>query len=92
MPRLRLSIDGQARQVQGVRRAAEAIRRVPLGSLKLVGYGSRSLASARTLVLIFPLFVAVALAFIADIDSPRHGMIRVHPQNLISLAASLRVS
>jgi hypothetical protein len=55
----------------------------------LLGYGSRSFARASRLLLIFPLFIAVALAFVADIDSPRHGVIRVHPQNLISLAGSL---
>jgi len=27
---------------------------------------------------------------IADVDAPRHGLIRVHPQNLHSLAESLR--
>ena len=36
--------------------------------------------------------IGIAFAFIADIDSPRHGIIRVHPQNLISLAGSLPVS
>jgi len=55
----------------------------------LVGYGSRSLAKAVHLGTIFPLFIAVALAFVADIASPRHGMIRVQPQNLQALAASL---
>jgi hypothetical protein len=55
----------------------------------LLGYGSRSFARASRLLLIFPLFIAVALAFVADIDSPRHGVIRVVPQNLISLAGSL---
>jgi hypothetical protein len=55
----------------------------------LVGYGSRSLAKAVHLGGIFPLFIAVSLALIADIASPRHGMVRVAPQNLMSLAASL---
>ncbi len=55
----------------------------------LVGYGSRSASTASRLLYIFPLFISVALAFIGDIDSPRHGVIRVQPQNLISLAASL---
>lgn len=58
----------------------------------LVGYGSRSFVTATRLLLVFPLFIAVALAFIADIDSPRHGIIRVVPQNLISLAGSLPAS
>lgn len=55
----------------------------------LVGYGSRSAIAARRLLFIFPVFIAIALAFIADIDAPRHGVIRVSPQNLKSLASSL---
>jgi hypothetical protein len=38
---------------------------------------------------ILPLIVSVAFALIADIDAPRHGIILVRPQNLISLADSL---
>ena len=30
------------------------------------------------------------IMFIADLDAPRHGIIRVRPQNLDSLAESLR--
>ncbi len=55
----------------------------------LIGYGSRGRTAARLLP-ILPLVVSVALLLIADIDSPRHGIIRVQPQNLISLAESLR--
>jgi protein-S-isoprenylcysteine O-methyltransferase Ste14 len=40
-------------------------------------------------VLILPIFLSIALFLIADIDSPRRGIIRVHPQNLESLAESL---
>jgi hypothetical protein len=36
-----------------------------------------------------PLIVATSLFFIADIDSPRAGVIRVIPQNLLSLVDSL---
>jgi len=42
------------------------------------------------LLLILPLVVAIAFILIADIDSPRGGVIRVNPQNLVSLAESLR--
>jgi hypothetical protein len=38
---------------------------------------------------IMPIIIAVAFLLIADIDSPRRGIITVHPQNLISLADSL---
>lgn len=56
----------------------------------LVGLGAKNAKAMPTLLLIMPLFVAIAFAFIADIDSPRGGMIRVVPQNLISLADSIR--
>lgn len=55
----------------------------------LVGYGSRSRATERRLLFIFPAFIGIAFAFVADIDAPRHGIIRVSPQNLMSLASSL---
>ena len=38
---------------------------------------------------IMPIVIAVAFLLMADIDSPRRGVITVHPQNLISLADSL---
>jgi hypothetical protein len=55
----------------------------------LVGYGARSIVTANRLLIIFPVFIAIAFGFIADIDSPRHGIIRVSPQNLLSLDSSL---
>jgi hypothetical protein len=36
-----------------------------------------------------PLIVSLSFMLIADIDSPRNGIIRVAPQNLISVAQSL---
>ena len=36
-----------------------------------------------------PFLVSVAFFLIAEIDSPRTGVIRVLPQNLISLSQSL---
>jgi len=41
-------------------------------------------------LLVMPLVVAVSFFLVADIDSPRGGVIRVVPQNLVSLADSLR--
>jgi hypothetical protein len=54
----------------------------------LLGYG----AHARALVLsvILPLAVAVSFLLIADIDSPRGGIIRIQPKNLQALAASFK--
>jgi hypothetical protein len=38
---------------------------------------------------VMPVIIAVAFLLLADIDSPRWGIIKVHPQNLISLLDSL---
>jgi hypothetical protein len=56
----------------------------------MVGYGVKSRQSARRLLFVFPLFISVAVMFIADIDAPRRGIIRVVPQNLVSLQQSLQ--
>jgi hypothetical protein len=56
----------------------------------LFGYGERKIKGAGKLLAIQPLVLSIAFAFIADIDSPRAGLILVQPQNLESLAASLR--
>ena len=40
-------------------------------------------------LLVLPLIVAISFLLIADIDSPRGGIIRVTPQNLESLAGSM---
>jgi hypothetical protein len=41
-------------------------------------------------LLILPIVLSISLFLIADIDSPRMGLIRVRPLNLDSLAESLR--
>ncbi len=63
---------------------------IAIGCNLLVGYGSRSAKAGAKLLPILPLIVSIAFMLIADIDSPRHGIIRVSPQNLISLAESMR--
>ena len=62
---------------------------IAIGCNLLVGYGSHSAKAGSKLLPILPLIVSIAFMLIADIDSPRHGIIRVRPQNLISLAESL---
>jgi hypothetical protein len=52
------------------------------------GYGGRR-SKVGAIHLVLPLVLSIALFLIADIDSPRKGVIRVSPQNLISLAESL---
>jgi hypothetical protein len=56
----------------------------------LIGYGARAGRARTTLLLVLPLVVSISFSLIADIDSPRGGMVRVHPQNLIALSESLQ--
>jgi hypothetical protein len=56
----------------------------------LVGYRAQDAKAEAKLLPILPLVVAISFFLIADIDSPRGGLIRVNPQNLTSLAESLR--
>ena len=56
----------------------------------LLGYSEWH--AVRSTLLIFPLLVAIAFFLIADIDSPRHGVIRVAPQNLIVLYQTMKGS
>lgn len=55
----------------------------------LVGYGVKNARAKNRFLLVMPLTVALSFMLIADIDSPRSGIIRVVPQNLISTAQSL---
>ena len=54
----------------------------------LLGFGMHS--KAPVLSIILPLSVSISFFLIADIDSPRAGVIRVQPQNLYALAESLK--
>ena len=56
----------------------------------LVSYGARTAKVGLTLLVVLPRVVATSFALIADIDSPRGGIIRVSPINLVSTAQSLR--
>lgn len=62
---------------------------IAICAMLMVGIGNRSPQSASRLLLVFPLVVSIAFFLIADIDSPRHGLIRVVPQNLVSVARSM---
>jgi hypothetical protein len=55
----------------------------------LVGYGVQNFKNERGFLIALPLVMGIAFFLIADIDSPRSGIIRVHPQNLETLAQSL---
>ena len=56
----------------------------------LIGYTARG--TRLLLVLVFPLIISTAFFLIADMDSPRRGVIRVVPQNLLVLSQSLHAS
>ena len=54
----------------------------------LLGYDART-TKGGGMLLVLPLVVSIAFLLIADIDSPRGGLIDVYPQNLQSLLESL---
>jgi hypothetical protein len=58
----------------------------------LVGYGARNAKAERGLHLVLPLVVSISFFLIADIDSPRRGVIHVNPRNLTSAAIKDPVS
>lgn len=79
---------------------AARINHVPLGAWFLMilialfgcviqGYGAQGKVRAGVLVWVLPVTVSLSLALIADIDSPRGGIIHVQPQNLSRLLQSL---
>ncbi len=55
----------------------------------MVGFCTRAYKAKTVRLLILPLVVSVAFLLIADIDGPHGGLIKVTPQNLLSLAQSL---
>ena len=57
-------------------------------STLLIGYSSHR--RGITVFAVLPVAASIAFFLIADIESPRHGFIRVVPQNLVSLSQSLR--
>jgi hypothetical protein len=57
----------------------------------LIGYGTCRPGAKTLLLLVVPLVVSISFFLIADIDSPRGGIIRIAPQNLTSLVQSLRM-
>ena len=54
----------------------------------VLGYGTHR--TGHHLFLVLPLALSISFLLIADVDSPRGGIIRVLPQNLISLSDSLQ--
>ncbi|MGO9949601.1 MAG: hypothetical protein ACLPWG_22500 [Steroidobacteraceae bacterium] len=56
----------------------------------LIGYGAQDTRSESVLMGVLPLVVSVSFLLIADIDSPRSGIIRVTPRDLTALSESIR--
>jgi len=54
----------------------------------LVGYGERR--KGELFLFVLPVVVSFSFFLIADIDSPHGGIIRVHPQNLIAVAETMK--
>jgi hypothetical protein len=60
---------------------------IAIGCNLLIGFSSHQRSGI--LFLVLPVAVAASFFLIADIDSPRGGVIRVRPQNLVSLSQSI---
>jgi hypothetical protein len=55
----------------------------------LVGFGARNFEQNTALFMIFPFIISVSFFLIADIDSPRGGVIRIEARNLVALKNTL---
>lgn len=58
----------------------------------LVGFGAGNFKNNIALFMIFPFIIAISFFLIADIDSPRGGVIKIEPKNLMQLKHSLNQS
>ncbi|MGC1420923.1 MAG: hypothetical protein WA354_18125 [Terracidiphilus sp.] len=59
---------------------------IAIGCNLLIGHGTHRTSP---LLIVLPLAVSLSFFLIADIDSPRGGMIRMRPENLLRLSQSL---
>ena len=55
----------------------------------LIGYAARRAETKAVFFFVLPLLVSISFLLIADIDTPRGGIIRVRPQNLLKVSQSL---
>ena len=56
----------------------------------LLGFGGRHVRRRPVIFLVLPFVISTAFYLIAEIDSPRNGVIHVVPENLVSLSQSLQ--
>ena len=77
------------------------LNRIPTGAWALLAataivvnllLGYRERRTDAVVLTVLPLVVSIALFLIADIDSPREGVIRVAPINLVQLSESMHAS
>jgi len=57
----------------------------------LVGFEAKKPTGKSGFLWVLPLVISIAFLLVADIDTPRKGIIRVVPQNLVSLSESLHM-
>jgi len=62
---------------------------IAIGANILVGFGARNFEGNVGLFMLFPMMVSIAFFLIADIDSPKGGIIRIDPINLIDLKQNI---
>ena len=55
----------------------------------LVGYRARGKKLTASLLIVLTVVIGISLLLIADIHAPRGGLMRIKPQNLVSLAQSV---
>lgn len=55
----------------------------------LIGFGARNFKKNTGLFMIFPFIISVSFLLIAEIDSPRGGVIQIEARNLLALKNSL---
>lgn len=58
----------------------------------LLGYGAGRGRARTKLLLVLPVVISISFMLIADIDSPRGGVVRVRAENLTSLSQSMHAS
>jgi len=61
---------------------------VAISAHLLIGFDTRRTEASRALLIVLPMAVSISFFLIADIDSPRRGIIHIHPENLDSLSRS----
>jgi hypothetical protein len=63
---------------------------IAIFSCTMVGYGAKTFKAEAYFLWVLPTVLSISFLLIADIDSPRRGLIRLKPQNLISVAEAIR--